>query len=130
MTYNVKNISISIDRNVTEVTSFVSDPTKFPQWIAFIRNMQRQADLWKATTDNGELIMKFVSANDLGVVDHTVTMPDGSMIHNVLRVIANGSGSEVIFTLFHLPQRSEAEFNTDASMVEKDLQKLKDILES
>ena len=63
-------------------------------------------------------------------MDHDVTLPNGVTVYNPLRAIKNGKGSEVIFTLYRQPEMSEEEFQRDASMVQKDLEKLKEILES
>lgn len=46
-----------------------------------------------------------------------------------MRVLPNGSGSEVIFTLFRLPDMSNEQFAEDVGMVERDLKTLKDVLE-
>jgi len=46
-----------------------------------------------------------------------------------MRVVANGEGSEVMFTLFQLPGMSGEQFIQDASMVEADLLTLKTVLE-
>jgi len=47
-----------------------------------------------------------------------------------MRVIANGTGSEVIFTLFRLPEMTAEDFARDAEWVERDLRALKALLES
>ena len=47
-------------------------------------------------------------------------------IFGPMRVIPNGEGSELMFTLFRLPRMSDAEFVRDASLVERDLLTLKD----
>jgi hypothetical protein len=46
-----------------------------------------------------------------------------------MRVVPNGSGSEVIFTLFQSPDMSEEEYSEDVRLVEHDLRTLKDVLE-
>jgi hypothetical protein len=46
-----------------------------------------------------------------------------------MRVMANGDGSEVVFSLFHLPGVSDAKFADDATWVMKDLEALKRVLE-
>lgn len=46
-----------------------------------------------------------------------------------MRVVANGSGSEVIFTLFRQPGMSDEQVTEDAAWVERDLGTLKNILE-
>ncbi len=56
--------------------------------------------------------------------------PSGVTIHNPMRVMANGEGSEVVFSLFHLPGVSDAKFAEDATWVMKDLETLKRVLES
>jgi hypothetical protein len=63
------------------------------------------------------------------VLDHTVTTPAGVEVYVPMRVLANGSGSEVIFTLFRLPDMSDAQYAEDMRLVERDLAALKDLLE-
>jgi len=67
--------------------------------------------------------------NAFGVLDHDVTLPSGVTIHNPMRVMANREGSEVVFSLFHLPGVSDAKFADDATWVMKDLDTLKRVLE-
>jgi hypothetical protein len=47
-----------------------------------------------------------------------------------MRVLPIGSGSEVIFTLFQVPDMSDEQYAEDAELVERDLQTLKSTLES
>jgi hypothetical protein len=47
-----------------------------------------------------------------------------------MRVLSNGSGSEVVFTLFQLPEMSDEQFAEDTAMVERDLKTLKNVLET
>lgn len=75
------------------------------------------------------MTIKFVGRNDFGVLDHTVTVKPGIEILNPMRVVPNGSGSEIIFTLFQSPGVSNEAFAKDAGMVEGDLRTLKTVLE-
>ena len=77
----------------------------------------------------GPVKVKFTDRNDFGVVDHYVRSNVGAEIYIPMRVIANGPGSSVIFTLFRLPSMSEAEFTADADWVRSDLNSLKELLE-
>jgi hypothetical protein len=43
-------------------------------------------------------------------------------------VVPNGSGSEVLFPLFQMPDITDEMFVEDAGMVERDLQTLKNVL--
>ena len=47
------------------------------------------------------------SEHDHGVLDHDVTLPSGETVHNPMRVIPDGDGCEVVFTL-GLLERTEA----------------------
>jgi hypothetical protein len=46
-----------------------------------------------------------------------------------MRVVPRGKGSEIIFTLFRQPDMSDEKFAEDAKWVEKDLKRLKGLLE-
>jgi hypothetical protein len=46
-----------------------------------------------------------------------------------MRVVPNGAGSEVLFTLFRSPAMSDDKYAEDASLVDRDLQTLKRLLE-
>jgi hypothetical protein len=63
------------------------------------------------------------------VLDHRVELPGGTVIYIPLRVIENGSGAEVLLTLFRQPDMDDASFARDATWVAKDLQALKALLE-
>lgn len=66
--------------------------------------------------------------NDHGVLDHSVIPDDGEPMHNPMRLLANGDGCELVFTLYRRPSMSEDEFARDAAWVSRDLAKLKALL--
>lgn len=78
----------------------------------------------------GAVEVRFVGPVDHGILDHDVIFPDGTRVHNPLRVLVNGDGSEVVFTLYRLPGVSDADFEKDASLVREDLERLRKVLES
>jgi hypothetical protein len=63
-------------------------------------------------------------------LDHIVTLPTGIKVYNPMRVFPNNNGSELVFTLYQLADMTEEQFIEDANLVEKDLKKLKDLLEN
>jgi hypothetical protein len=77
----------------------------------------------------GTVKLHFAKRNDLGVLDHDVTLESGETVHNPIRVVPNGEGSEVIFILFRRPDMSDEKFAEDAAWVQKDLGVLKALLE-
>lgn len=80
-------------------------------------------------TADGPLGFRFVPRNELGVLDHAVRLPSGVEVFVPMRVVPNGDGSEVIFTLFQAPGMSDEKFAEDAAMVERDLRTLRRVLE-
>ncbi len=127
---NSRTITVSIDLPRAAIYKFASNPENLPQWVqSFCLSGRKSGDAWQMETPIGWVGIQFVPTNEFGVLDHVVTLPDGQSILNPMRVVANGEGSEVMFTLFQLPGMSEEQYSQDAEMVEADLWSLKAVLE-
>lgn len=125
-----RHVSVSIERPPREVYRFASDPENLPRWASGLGGSIREdRGEWLADGPLGPVRLRFAEPNDLGVLDHEVVLPTGETIHNPLRVVPNGAGSEVIFTLFRQPGVTDDKLAADAEWVEKDLRKLKQLLE-
>jgi catechol 2,3-dioxygenase-like lactoylglutathione lyase family enzyme len=125
-----RTLTIAIDAPPERVYAFASDPENFPKWAtSFVRSARNSADGWVLDTIDGPVGIEFAPANALGVLDHVVRPAQGGAVHVPMRVIPNGAGSEVVFTLFQLPDMSDRRFAEDAGMVERDLRTLKSIFE-
>ena len=125
-----KTVSMSIACPPRRVYEFVSNPENLPKWApVFCRSVRKSGDEWTVETPDGPVRIKFVEENDFGVLDHYVTVKPGIEILNPRRVVPNGSGSEITFTLFQLPEMSNEKFAEDAGLVEPDLSTLKRALE-
>jgi len=123
-------MSVGIERPPEEVYAFVSDPTNLPRWAtAFCVSVRRSGDEWIVETPQAPVRIAFAALNDLGVLDHVVTVSSELEVLSPMRVVANGSGSEVVFSLFQRPGMSEAEFSDDAALVQQDLETLKRVME-
>ena len=126
-----RTLSVSIDAPPARVYAFVRNPENLPRWASGLgREVRKTADGWILETADGPLGFKFVADNDFGVLDHIVTLAPGVDILNPMRVVANGDGCEVSFTLFELPGMTAEKFAEDAAMVERDLRALKKVLET
>lgn len=77
----------------------------------------------------GRVVVVFTPRNEFGVLDHDVTLPSGQTVHNPMRVIADGDGCEVVFTLRRRPGMSDEEFRRDGEAVSADLTALKRLME-
>lgn len=126
----VRNISVSIRRSPADVYDFISNGENVPQWAAGLGTQIRRVDgEWIAEGPIGSVRVRFAPRNDLGVADHDVVLPTGVTVHNPIRVVPNGAGSTVIFTLLRQPGVTAPQFNQDAEAVERDLRTLKTVLE-
>ena len=74
----------------------------------------------------GRVSVRFVPRNELGVLDHEVTLSDGTVTYNPLRVLPHPEGAEVVFTLRGV---DDDEFERDAAMVAEDLARLRAVVE-
>ena len=125
-----RTLSVSINRPPKQVYAFVRNVENLPRWASGLGTAVRKGpEGWILDTVNGPLGFAFVADNDLGVLDHVVTIAPGVDILNPMRVVANGTGSEVSFTLFQLPGMTAEKFEEDAGMVARDLRSLKALLE-
>jgi hypothetical protein len=125
-----KTISIVIQCPPARVYEFAHDPENLPKWASAFCLSVRQSDSgWIIETPQGPVGIRFAAKNEFGVLDHWVTPASGVEIYVPMRVVSNGNGSEVIFTLIQSPDMSDAAFAADATMVEQDLGTLKRVLE-
>ncbi|MGV3551972.1 SRPBCC family protein [Rhizobium sp.] len=125
-------IHISIDRDWRDVARFVLAPENMPQWASGLgAGFEPRGDHWVADGGPiGEVRIDFAPDNAFGFADHDVTLPDGTVIQNALRVAPNGDGAEVMFTLLRQPSMSDADYEADAAHIRKDLETLKSVLEA
>lgn len=122
-----KTICITIDRNWKEVYEAIWRPEDFPKWASGLSksSLTKVGDVWQAEGPEGTVRIAFTPHNAFGVMDHSVTMGDGTEIYVPLRVIRNGDGTEVQLTLFRQPGMSEARYAADAEWIARDLLALK-----
>lgn len=71
----------------------------------------------------GRVRVAFCADNPWGVCDYEVTLPDGAVATNPMRVIPDGTRCQVVFTV-----RGE-DVERDAALVEADLQSLRSLLD-
>ncbi|MFJ6696169.1 SRPBCC family protein [Streptomyces sp. NPDC091272] len=126
-----RHLSVHVDRTADEVYAYASDPVNLPAWAHGLGGSVEKIDgRWVAESPMGRVVVAFAPHNELGVLDHDVTLPSGETVYNPVRVIRDGTGSEVVFTLRRQPEMSDADFERDAETVAGDLDRLRGLLES
>lgn len=135
MIHPARLVSVTIARPLAEVAAFLADPANFPRWASGLAGGLQPSPAgeggeWAVATPEGRIRIRFSPPNSYGVADHWVTLPDGSVVYVPLRAVANGEGCEVTLTLFRLPGMDEARFAADLAWVERDLDRLRHVLEA
>jgi predicted dithiol-disulfide oxidoreductase (DUF899 family) len=127
------HISTIIARSYDEVYDYVADPRNMAAWASGLANGLEETSeegVWTGEGPTGRIRVRFAERNRHGVVDHDVTLPDGTVVHVPLRVLRCGDGAEVVLTLFRRPKMTDVELETDRENIERDLAELKRVLES
>jgi hypothetical protein len=129
-TVESRTITVRIDRSLDNVFDFLADPTNWNQWaLGLGKNIRQSSNGWIADSGGGTARVLFTPRNRFGVVDHTVIRSSGQRVYVPMRLISNGSGCELLFTLFREPQMSDTQFDSDAGFVQSDLNRLKSLME-
>lgn len=125
-----RHVSCVIAASPQSVYEFIADPAHLPQWAAGLARseVEVRGDALVAQSPMGEVTVRFVARNDLGVLDHDVTLPSGVTVNNPMRVLAHPDGAEVLFTVRSLDMTPE-EFEADCAAIATDLQTLQSLLE-
>lgn len=126
---NAHTLTVTINAPAGRVYAFVSNPENLARWAAGLGPPERRGDEWWVPSPSGPARVEFAEPNTFGVLDHTVFLPNDLRVYVPMRVVPNGDGSEVSFTLFQLPGMPDEQFRNDRGLVQKDLESLKRILE-
>lgn len=126
-----RTVSVSIALPPQQVYDFAVEPENLPRWApALCRSVAYEQGEWVIRTPEGSATVRFAARNSFGVLDHDVRLASGQEIRSVMRVVPNGDGSEICFTLFQRPGMTDEQYAEDARQVESDLRNLKRVLEA
>jgi hypothetical protein len=131
-TMNARIVHRAIGRDWRDVYAFASKPENMPLWASGLAaGLTRKGDEWiGAGGPIGQIRIRFAAPNDFGVIDHEVFMQDGLAVYNALRIVPNGDGAEVMFTLLRQADTDDAAFEADAAHVARDLDTLARLMEA
>jgi hypothetical protein len=128
MTWPVQHISQAINASVEAVIAVAGNPQQLPRWAAGLSaGIRRESGRWPTDSSIGTVEVRYVGTTEWGILDHDVTLPDGTVVHNPLRVLRNDQGREVVFSLFKRPGMTDDEFDADAHLVCEDLARLNEL---
>lgn len=126
---DVRIVHVNIGAAAEAVYAFVAEPANMPRWAPNFGHTITPADgHWIMHTAEGPVPVRFAPRNELGVLDHWVTLPGGE-VHNPMRVVPNGAGCVLTFTLFRQDGWTDEEMDRDAALVSSDLATLAALME-
>lgn len=129
--HRAEAIHVSILAPPQQVVDFLADVNNWKTWAPWVRAVEKSSGRdWTLDTDTGPMHLRFVERNSLGVLDHTVTLASGVSIFNSMRVVANGSGSELVMIVFQTPPATGEQFAQDVQAVRDDFARIKKVIET
>jgi hypothetical protein len=131
MVHESVHVATTIDCPAGEVYDYVADPLNLSAWAAGLahQDVQLVDGQWVVDSPMGRVAVAFAPSSDFGVLDHDVTLPAGDIVRNPMRVIPNGDGCDVTFTVRRRPGMSDTEFAADVDAVTADLASLRALME-
>ena len=129
--YESRPVGVVIDAPADEVYSFVVDPSNLSLWAAGLAqaSVEEVDGRWYADSPMGRVEIVFAPRNPYGVADHRVITEGGRVFDNPLRIIANGDGAEVAFTVRRHDGMTLEQWDEDCDRVAADLETLRGLLE-
>ncbi|UYN85115.1 MAG: SRPBCC family protein [Microcella sp.] len=131
-----------ISRTVGQVMAVAGQLDRLPEWAyGFAQSAERvvvgsgddddrvHRERWVVESPFGHIEVEFFVDVASGILDHDVTMPDGTVVHNRLRVEPAPHGSDVLFTLVRLPGMTDDQWRDDERAVTADLRRLAELCE-
>lgn len=131
MVHDSVHVSTTIDRPADDVYAYASNPANLPAWAAGLAEREPQLidGRWVIDSPLGTVVVSFAPANGFGVLDHDVTLPTGETVRNPMRVVPNGDGCDVLFTVRRRPGMTADDLAADVDAVTADLAALRNVLE-
>lgn len=127
-----RHVSTFVNRPAAAVYALAADPQRLPEWAAGLAGAEvvRDGDEWVTDSPMGRVRIAFAPRNDLGVLDHTVTLPSGEAVLNPMRVVpVDDETCEVVFTVRQRAGMSDDDLERDVEAVAGDLATLKELVE-
>jgi len=95
-----KTLTASLPGNPREIFARISDPENLPAWhSSFCRSLRRENGLLIAESPRGPVPMRFIRDDHSLVLDLLIEVKEGIELLCAIRLLPNGDGSEIIWTL-------------------------------
>jgi hypothetical protein len=127
-----ETFAYAIARPLDEVCDFLLEPSNYGKW-AFVHDAAMRhlhGRDWAVETTVGPRIVRFAAPNAFGVFDLGLMRAEDGLVHPAgVWAIANGAGTELIYTNFRWPGMSDLEWESAKSWITADYLALQSLLE-
>jgi hypothetical protein len=114
--------SVSVNAPPAFVWATLANVEDWPRFSPFaLRVNQLSPTRYEVTSPQGPVILTSNFVEDLGLLDHTVTLRDGTDVFIPYRVTPNHRGSELIMTNVKSPGDSMAEYEEQLAWMRTEL---------
>src|SRR3954453_19271014 len=121
--------SISIQAPPSAVLDLVGDATTLPRWApGFAQDVRAQGEHWVVHTGAGEALIDLRVSRERGTVD--IVSVDQPARGVFTRVLANGDGSEYLFTQFFPDGTPDDAVRQQVAVVEGELRSVREACEA
>ncbi|MDB5848653.1 MAG: polyketide cyclase [Rhodoferax sp.] len=128
--HEARVVNLALDVEAQAVYAYARQMRNLPAWASGLAGgIEEVNGAWFTDSPMGRVQVEMAPPNDFGVLDHEVTLPDGTRVHNALRVTPCGPGSLLSFVVLRLPGVAQETFDADVDHVRRDLGALKKLLE-
>jgi cold-inducible RNA-binding protein len=99
-THLAKTLTASLPGNARDLFTRISDPDNLPQWHpSFCRSLRRENGSLLVESPRGTVPVHFVRDDHSLVLDIVVLVAEGIKLTHAIRLLPNGEGSEIVWTL-------------------------------
>ena len=122
--------SVDIQAPFERVFGFLANPMNWPRYaVVNLRSVSPGECGWfKMVTKFGQGEIRVNPIKELGIIDHDWRDPQASWTVPA-RVVANGDGATVMFTIFQPPVMTELQFDYAMKEMDIEMRKLRELLE-
>jgi len=107
-----KTLTASLPQDAQSLFAWVADPENLAQWhSSFCRALRKTDGSYIAESPRGPVPVRFIRDDRSFVIDILTEVVEGIELTNAIRVLSNGEGSEMIWTLVKPDGVSESIFN-------------------
>jgi len=126
--------AVTVRRPFSAVTALLADPSRYSEWaIDYFTSPVAKVDVstYRVSTPPGDRRFRVDADVDRGTFDLYLAPLDGPFSYPIpIRVLHNGEGADVIFTVTREPELSDEDWRLSLLSLENELNALKRLLES